>query len=259
MERMIRVKNISLNVYEQGKGTPLLILHGWGSSSHRWVDFVDRLPRDMFRVIIPDLPGFGKSPEPPADWGLQNYTQLVHELIQQMKIEQGVILGHSFGGRVAIQLAKEHPSAMRLLVLCGAAGIVRHRAPVAPAFFVASKVGKAVFAIPGLNRLEDKARRGLYFMVGRRDYYYASKVMRGVMSKSLQENLRPLLTDIQSPTLLLWGDKDRATPLSDGKIAASMIPNNKLVVLKGCGHAPQQQAPDKVAASFLDFFKEYST
>ena len=163
------------------------------------------------------------------------------------------MVGHSFGGRVGIQLASKHPHDMQLLVLCGAAGIVRRRTLKTRVFGAISKVGKS-FPVA-----QDSARKLLYFFARERDYYRASPIMRSVMSKTLKHELRSLLPLIQCPTLLLWGSQDTATPVTDARVAESLIPNNSLVILQGYGHSLQRQAPQKVAHNIQQFFKEHNS
>ena len=248
----MRINNASVYLRQQGQGYPVLILHGWGSSSLSWESVMSELTKHNFCVYVPDLPGFGQSPEPPADWDLRDYTQLVHQLIQELDIQgKCMLVGHSFGGRVGIQLASKYPQDIQLLALCGAAGIVRRRTLKTRVFGVLSKAGKS------LPLAGNYARKLIYFLARERDYYRASPTMRSVMSKTLKHELKELLPLIQCPTLLLWGSKDKATPVADAKVAESLIPRNSLVVLQDHGHSLQRQAPQQVARHIQQFFKEY--
>ena len=250
MESNVIIDDVSVYVRQQGKGHPVLILHGWGSSSLSWETVMNELARNGFCVYVPDLPGFGQSPEPPAHWDLSNYTELVHRLIRELRISGCMLVGHSFGGRVSIQVASKYPQDIQLLALCGAAGIVRRCTLKTRVFGVVSKAGKSVPLV------QNHARKLLYFLAGERDYYRASPTMRSVMSKTLTHELKELLPSIQCPTLLLWGSNDKATPLADAKIAESLIADNALVILQGYGHSLQRQAPQKVAHHIQQFFRK---
>ena len=253
MERNVIINNTSVYVRQQGQGNPVLILHGWGSSSLSWGPVIEELARNNFCAYVPDLPGFGQSPEPPAHWDLPDYTEFVHCLIREMGIQGCMLVGHSFGGRIGIQLASKHPQDIRLLALCGAAGIVRHHTLKARVFARISAIGKSL-PLP-----QRHARKLLHFLAGERDYYRASTTMRSVMSKTLQHELKGLLPSISCPTLLLWGSEDRATPVSDAKIAESLIPNNTLIVLSGYTHSLQRQAPQEVARHIQQFFNKHQS
>ena len=253
MEQNVVVNGASVYIRQKGQGHPVLILHGWGSSSLSWEPVMDQLADHNFCVYVPDLPGFGNSPEPPTDWDLQDYTQLVHQLIAELGIQGCALVGHSFGGRVSIQLASKYPRDIQFLVLCGAAGIVRRRTLKRRMFGVVSKVGKS------LPLVQSHGRKLLYFLARERDYYRASPTMRSVMSKTLKHELKELLPLIECPTLLLWGSEDKATPVADARIAESLIPNNSLVVLQGYGHSLQRQAPQKVARAVQQFLEKHQS
>ena len=256
MEKTVIVNDVPVHVYENGAGHPILILHGWGSSALSWNAVVDELERNGFHTYTPDLPGFGQSPEPPAEWDLQNYTEMVHRLIAELGLKQCNVVGHSFGGRIAIQLAHKHPDDVQNLVLCGAAGIQRHLTLKVRILRFISKIGKSMFSLPIISRLYHPVQKGVYFISGKRDYYRASTTMKQVMGKSIEHELKDLLPHIQHKTLLLWGDKDNATPLQDAQLAESLLPNSTLKVFEGKGHSLQRQSPVEIAEHIVNFVNQ---
>ena len=102
---------------EWGLGKPILFLHGWGSSSDSWSKVADEVSRAGFRVLIPDLPGFGKTPPPPQAWGVGEYAAFVEEFARTLNIFPCILAGHSFGGQVAVTLASLRPERETLVKL----------------------------------------------------------------------------------------------------------------------------------------------
>ncbi|MYE37985.1 MAG: alpha/beta hydrolase [Candidatus Spechtbacteria bacterium SB0662_bin_43] len=243
---------IAVSLYGD-KGVPLLVLHGWGSSSEGWQDVAQLLSQQGYRVIVPDLPGFGLSPEPPRDWSLTEYVALVRNLVVSLDIPRAVLVGHSFGGRVAIEYASLYQDSLDVLILCGAAGIQRHRKKRVRIFFIISKAGNRIFSIPFLSRFREYCRKGLYALIGVKDYYTASETMRVVMSRVIEKPLQHYLRQITIPVLLLWGDKDSATPLKDARLADTLLANSTLIVCKDKGHSLQRECPALLAEHITTF------
>lgn len=125
MERSVRVGDTSTHYIDIGAGTPIVILHGWGSSASTWQASMEHLSRQGFRCIAVDLPGFGQTQEPPTAWNLADYTSFVRDFLAQVGVGRFVLLGHSFGGRIAIDYTSRYGEEVAALVLSAAAGIVR--------------------------------------------------------------------------------------------------------------------------------------
>ncbi|MFQ6058784.1 MAG: alpha/beta fold hydrolase [Anaerolineae bacterium] len=253
-EKEIVVDGIALTYKLAGDGRPLLILHGWGSSSDAWVEVQGNLARQGYRVCVPDLPGFGKSCPPPRPWGVGDYARFVANVAHRLDMDGFFLVGHSFGGRIGIRLATLHPERVLGLVLCASAGIKPKRTLKHRAFWALAKGGHALLSLPLLNNLREPARKGLYLLVGERDYYRAQGVMRETMKKVIEEDLKPDLGKIAVPTLIVWGDSDRVTPLSDAHIMKEEIPNAALEIVEGAGHRLPYEKPEIFAHLVLTFF-----
>ena len=200
---------------DEGKGPVLLFLHGWAAPVSTYRLLTDHLAA-YCRVVAPDLPGFGGSEEPPT----------------------AVLMGHSFGGRIIIKLMNRPslPLTVRKIVLMDAAGIKPKRPPSYYWKVYTYKAGKKFFGLPGVRALFPHAVEKARSRAGSDDYRNASPLMRQVMSQAVNEDLTPLLPGIGVPTLLIWGEKDTATPLSDGQTMERRIPDAGLVTLAGAGH-----------------------
>lgn len=165
-------------------------------------------------------------------------------------------MGHSFGGRVIIKLMNRPgpPLEVPKIILMDAAGIKPKRPPSYYWKVYSFKAAKAFFRLPGVRRLFPDAVEKARAKRGSADYRSASPLMRQVMNQAVNEDLTPLLPGVAAPTLLIWGEKDTATPLSDGQLMEKKIPGAGLVVLAGAGHfsfADRWPQCSRVLDSFL--------
>jgi len=257
MNNTVMIKNTSAVYTDRGSGDIIIILHGWGSQSGSWSDVQNALVQRGYRVIVPDLPGFGASDEPPAPWSLADYSSFLHTFIETVGIRQFTLAGHSFGGRIAIDYAIRYPQKISSLILMDAAGITRHKTLKIKLFLILTKMGNLIFTLPVLSALRRPTQKIWYRFTREHDYYQASGRMRKTMKRVMDENLRIHLPHITQATLILWGEKDRATPLADGLIIHKSIPLTHLHVFSGLGHAINLEAPTKVAQQIDLFLKKY--
>lgn len=257
MERSVRVGDTSTHYIDIGAGTPIVILHGWGSSASTWQASMEHLSRQGFRCIAVDLPGFGQTQEPPEAWNLADYTSFVREFLAEMGVGRFVLLGHSFGGRIAIDYTSRYGEEVAALILSAAAGIVRGDGLRRRVFGFLAIAGRgAGLLLP--SALRNTLRKAFYIAIRRRDYERASSRMREVMRNVVAEELLERLDDITQPTLLLWGDEDGATPISHARAAKERLADATLVVLEGRGHSLQREVPEEVAARVGHFLKEHN-
>lgn len=217
----------------------LVFLHGWQSNAAVWNGVLEKLKNNPARLIAPDLPGFGKSPMPKQAWGVGEYAAMVKKLIEKQELKDVILVGHSFGGRVAIKLAAAHPEMVQKLVLVDAAGF-RNEKIINKLKILAAKTVKPLFALPVLKQLKEAAYRA----VGANDYAAAGP-MRAIFVKTINEDLSGYLPKITAQTLLIWGGKDKETLLAFGQVMNRLIPNSKLVVLEGAGHFSFIDEPEK--------------
>ena len=233
MEQTQVIKGLTVNFNETGAGKPVVLLHGWGSNLQAFTRVQENLESN-FHVISVDLPGFGKSQEPNEVWGVYEYTEFIEEFLRVKNISNPILAGHSYGGRISIVYSSRNP--VQKLILLDSAGIK----PTRPlSYYIRIYTYKFVKAIlPYLvgrtkaNELIENYRK----QQGSSDYKSASAIMRQVLVKSVNEDLKVEMPKIKAPTLLVWGENDTATPVSDAKIMEKLIPNAGLVVLKNAGH-----------------------
>lgn len=247
--------NGRLLAWEQtGTGArPVVLMHGWGCNSSTVASLARAATLPGTTVYNLDLPGFGDSPEPPADWGIGDYTALIEEFCRTLGLERPVLMGHSFGGRIAIQMASRTPVAK--VVLVDAAGIKPRRSLKyyikVYSYKAAKKILTTVFGAKGRTMVDIWTRRA-----GSSDYAQASPVMRSVMSRVVNEDLTACLPSIKAPTLLIWGEKDTATPMADARKMESLIPDAGLVSYPEAGHYSFLDRPTQTAAVIASFLKD---
>ena len=225
----------SAAVTVRGTGRPLLLLHGWGVSSELFAPILDGL-QPGHRLIVPDLPGFGATPEPDTPWSVHEYAAWCIALLDRLGIERCDLVGHSNGGRIGIVMAAEHPGRVSRMVLAGSAGI-RSRRTLAGSARV--RTYKALRAVERASALPPALRRSAGRRADQRgsaDYRAATGTMRGTLVRLVNEDLRDVLPQVNIPVLLIWGEHDAETPIDDGRLMERLIPDAGLVVFEGAGH-----------------------
>jgi len=231
----------------------LLLLHGWGVD-HTTLEFIiGDLAKDH-KVAAIDFPGFGESPEPSEPWNNRRFSELVEDFISAEKLEKPVLVCHSFGGRVALDLAARRPDLVGGLVLMGSAGVRPKRSKTYYLKLYSYKAIRGLSKVPGFSWLLSDFIEQYRVKYGSSDYKKASEVMRKTLSSVVDEDLTGVMGGIKAPTLLIWGEKDTATPVEHGRVMESLIPGAKapgggLIVYEGLGHyAFLQKAPETLKA-----------
>jgi len=242
-ERTIEINGIKTFIRIKGQGEPFLILHGWGASTDSWREVQDLLSEN-FKVIVLDLPGFGKSDFPPKIWDLNSYAKFVLDLTKTLGIEKFYLLGHSFGGSIAIKIALFAPEKIKKLILVDAAGR-RPQKTIFKKFLTLLASLLSIFSIvPGYKFF----RKCFYrFVLRKTDYLEAVGVMKEVFKKVISEDLMDLWPKIEIPTLIIWGKKDKITPKKDALKMKELIKNSEIIFIENASHAPNLSHPQKLA------------
>ncbi len=201
---------------EDAKETAVM-LQGWGTDMTIY-DSVAAAINDTYRVVQFDLPGFGSSEEPPEAWNVEAYCGFFCDFMDSLGIKKTALIGHSYGGRMIINMAAkdELPFEITKIVLIDSAGVM----PVRTA------------------AQNFKVKRIDYWMSkqGSEDYRNASPVMKKCLVMAVNEDFQDRMPLVKQETLLIWGDLDLDTPISDAHIMEEKIPNAALVVLEGTDH-----------------------
>ncbi len=214
-----KIKDIDINYVQYGTGKDVVLLHGWGQNI-QMMDPLGKLLKNC-RITILDLPGFGSSMEPSFAYNISDYASLLHEFLKELKIDNPILIGHSFGGRIAIYYASIYP--VSKLVLFGSPFIKGENDSLK------LKVFKSLKKIKFLNNFAEVMKNHL----GSEDYKNASGVMRQILVNTVNTDLSSNASKITCPTLLIWGNNDEAVPVSEAKKLESLIDDSALIVLNG--------------------------
>ena len=237
-------------------GKTIVFLPGWGRTKS---DF-DSLGR-MLETRVPDaaiihldLPGFGGSPLPHDDGlGISEYAEILKEFLAKLGADKVVVVGHSFGGKIALRFSALFPDRTEKLVLISAAGVSKKSFFVRLAALGGLMFRGLVFPFQYAHRVR-RLRYALRSLLGSSDY-------RATLSPGLQETLKKNLSDpshrdaqkIHIPCLIIWGEDDPVTPIRDGELYHLLIPGSQLEVFPDCGHFPFLKYPERCAELIASF------
>jgi pimeloyl-ACP methyl ester carboxylesterase len=264
-----------VHVRDEGRSDdsmPIVLLHGTSASLHTWDGWVETLGPER-RVVRVDLPGFGLTgPTPEGDYRMERYVEFVTTLLDAFGIERCVLIGNSLGGWIAWETAIAHPARVGALVLVDAAGYPLQSESV--------PIGFRIAQVPLLNRLmQVTLPRGVVESSLRNTYGDPSRVTPELVDRyyelTLREGNRTALArrfaagrhsghtdrlgDLQLPTLILWGGRDRLIPPAYGERFHRDIPGSRLVVFPELGHVPHEEEPAATAAAVLGFLNDLDT
>lgn len=219
------IRGVTVNYIQYGEGRDILLLHGWGQNIEM-MKFIGDAFSDRFRITILDFPGFGESSEPSIPWSISDYVLLIEDLVKLLKIRNPIIMGHSFGGRVAIKYSSNHP--IEKLVLFGSPCIRLQNK-----LSLSTRILKKLKTLPGMDQIGEKMKK----YIGSRDYKAASPIMRQTLVQVVNEDLSSFAKQIEEPTLLIWGDHDEEAPVEDAKLLEQIMYDAALIVLPGTHYA----------------------
>jgi len=277
----------SLRVHQThgGRGSPVLFIHGLGSSGYMEWRFNLEATADRHRVFAPDLPGFGRSEKPRVRYGIPYFTRFIQHYMEERGLRSAAVVGASLGGRIALELALESPRLVRKLVLVNALGLGRPNVHVSYGLVTIPRVGEALMNVArgalrwapsqtirrvaaryagsssDLTRTMDDVYldnlRELYAAEGYHNAYLAT-VRSLVTPKAVfggQHDMTTRLNELKLPVQLIWGADDPLFPVAHAARAHSLIERSRLTVIEGAGHTPQAERPEefnRVLHTFLD-------
>ena len=230
----INVKDLDINYIQYGEGKDILLLHGWGQNIEMMKPIGDNFS-NKFRITIIDFPGFGQSEEPKSPWTIEKYNNMLEEFVEKLKIKKPIVIGHSFGGRVAIRYSSRNP--ITKLILFGSPCIrIEESLPLKV------KILKQLKKLPGMNEFGEFMKK----YIGSRDYKAATPIMRQTLVEVVNEDLSKYAREIEEPTLLIWGEYDTEAPLNEAKELEKIMNDAALIVLPGTHYAYLENLPQVV-------------
>jgi pimeloyl-ACP methyl ester carboxylesterase len=257
---------LTLHYYEAGKGGSVVMIHGFSSWGYTWKRNIPAVS-EKYRVLAPDLPGFGFSDKPAdAQYSYKLFSDTLVRFLDAKKAGRVSLIGNSMGGGVSLRFTIDHPGRVRKLVLVDSAGL-RHKTPFA----------LKMLGVPGLNTFLSSVNNPLFMRLILRkamffddsaatrekaDMYVLPFRTLGAMNAAARtiNSIRPDFTDedfrkIKAPTLIVWGEKDEVIYPTTASVFHRLIPGSKLVWIQKCGHLPQEERPDEFNKIILDFLK----
>lgn len=265
----VEIDGLKVHYRDEGRGEPLVLLHGWSASLHTWDGWAEKLEKD-FRVIRPDLPAFGLTgPAAGADYSIDFYVDFLDRFLTKLGVEESCIAGNSLGGGITWLYAARYPDKVKKIILLDAAGyemempaitklarpkiiraIIRHITPRYAIRFLVHQVygdGKKVTAetVDRYYRLllRENNREVLFTVLDR-------------IGDSKNEEVEPQLHSIKVPALIMWGEKDAWIPLELAYRFKQDLPDARLLTYEGVGHIPMEEIPEITAQDALDFLLE---
>jgi pimeloyl-ACP methyl ester carboxylesterase len=269
--KFIEIDGMQVHYRDEGKGTPIVLIHGTASSLHTWNDWTKELTKN-YRVIRMDLPAFGLTgANANGDYSIQNYIRFLDMFLSKINIDKFYLAGNSLGGNIAWNYTAEYPEKVKKLVLVNASGLPTNKPPpaifkmakmpvisslflyVTPRFFIKKNI-KEVYEDDSkitdelITRYHEMALR-----VGNRQAFIdRAKADFKWEEKEILEKLKSVKTE----TLLLWGENDNWIPLDNGQRMHNALINSKLVVIENSGHVPMEENPKESLALFLNFLNK---
>ncbi len=250
----VNIDGLNIEYITEGEGQPVLLLHGWGSSFDVYRGIINTL-KNRCRLFAVNFPGCGGSDTMDTPWSLDDYCHFVLKFMAAVGISDPILIGHSHGGRVILKMAADGMVNPPKIVLLDSAGLIPKKSTKQKLRAKSFKAIKRVLSLPVIKNhsepLLDKARKHY----GSADYNAAPEVLRKTLVSLVNTDLRDIIHNIKCPTLLIWGENDTATPLSDAKIIESLIPDSGLCVIKGTGHYSFCEQPYQAHAILNSFIK----
>ena len=223
---MFNYQDIKINYINYGnkEGDTLVFLHGWGQNIEMMKMLADPFSSE-FNIVIIDLPGHGLSEEPKKIYTLYDFVDCVKSLLTSLKIENPILIGHSFGGKLALLYASKYKVKKLVLLASPYKKEIKKLS-------LKTKMLKTAKKIPILNKFEELAKKH----IGSTDYKNASPIMRQILVEHVNLDLTEEVKKIKCPTLIIWGTADLAVPVEEAYELENLIEDSGVVIYDDCTH-----------------------
>ena len=257
-EKFLQIDGNKIRYLESGDSKQTLVLvHGLGASAERW-EHVIPLFADNFRIIVPDLIGFGLSDKPQVDYTPEFFSEFLEKFFVASGTKRPYLVGSSLGGQISVEYTVSHPNNVEKLVLVSPAGVMKQSTPALDAYIIAA-----------LYPNEHSAKNAFELMEGSGDNI-DQKIINGfiermrlpnaklafmstVLGLKNSELITSKLSSISVPTLIIWGSRDPVIPINHADSFVSAIQDCQFFRMDGCGHTPYVQDPCTFASKVLEF------
>jgi len=262
--KSVNIPGFKVVYAEGGKGETIVLLHGFGGSKDNWLSLAKYLTSD-YRVIIPDLPGFGESSKPQAaKYNIMSQVERLNLFVKELKMTKFHIVGNSMGGSIAGNYAATYPEMVKTLALFDSAGVtspIKSERNLLLEKGINPLVVKDVSGFDKLLAINFNKPPQLPYLI--KKYLAQQAVQAAPFNEKLFKDiidtdltvLEGKLDKITAPTLIVWGDSDKVIHVSAAGIFEKNIKGSKLVIIKECGHVPMMEKPEETASLYKDFLK----
>lgn len=238
------------NIKSQISNNQIVILHGWGLCGEKYAKLKELLESKKYKVYSPDMPGFASEPLKGDSMNLDDYVEFVDSFMKKNKIEKPVLIGHSFGGRVALKYAWKYPEKVKKIVLTGTP-ILRNKSLTRKIFFVLATGGGYFFKrMPSV--FQDFSRKALYSVIGEWDYY-KSGPLKQTFKNIIGEGLVNYYKEVKNPIMLVWGKEDKIVPAIDYEKNQKLFPKTKFITVANADHKLPYKNPEIFFSGIKDF------
>ena len=257
-EKFVVIDGSKIRYFESGSSKKnLILIHGLGASSERWEHVLPILTNN-FRVIVPDLIGFGYSDKPTVDYTMDFFSNFLEKFLISLEINKTSIIGSSLGGQIAAEFTSSHPNLVEKLILVSPSGIMKQSTFALDAYIMAAlypneQSAKNAFEIMDASGKEIATNIITGFVTRMKLHNSKFAFMSTLLGLKNSESIIEKLEKISSPTLLIWGTDDPVIPIKFSKDFVTSINNCELYEMSNCGHTPYVQKPELFASQVLKF------
>lgn len=250
----INIKGYNINYEVAGEGKPVVLVHGWLANLDTMKPLQNFLSK-KFKVYNLDVIGFGKSDLPKRPLSTEDFANFLNDFLDALNIENPILIGHSNGGRMIINLAGRNLRKINKIVLIDSAGIVPKRGFKYYSKVYTFKTIKNITKIFPKTEMFNNIRERWLGKFGSSDYKNSPEVLRKTMSIIVNEDQKKIMPNIKVPTLIIWGENDTATPVEDGRTMEKLIPDSGLIVYPGRSHFSYLEELESVLTVLDEFLK----
>jgi pimeloyl-ACP methyl ester carboxylesterase len=263
VKKEVHVDDHRIVYLEGGKGETVVLLHGFGGNKDHWTAFAKYIKG--YRLIVPDVPGFGESSQVPKDhYGIDSQVGRIARFLEVLKLDKFHMAGNSLGGALTAEYGAKHPEKVLTLALLDTAGAPSGNKSE---FVIQLEKGNnlllsgnaddynKLISLLFVNRPKVPASFGKIIFA---DWIAHGEFNRKIWNDSrlLQYTLAPVLPKIEAPVLILWGDRDKLLDPGGSAFLERNLKNHRTVIMKGVGHCPMLEKPEETAKVYMSFLTE---
>lgn len=242
MQAVIKDTLIYFEVLGETNNNNIIILHGWGQNHTHWLPLAQKLSLDN-KIWLIDLPGFGATPTNPKINDSYQYADLIKNFIIKKNIKNPIVIGHSFGGKIAIILATKIN--LKKLILISPSGVENKNPLVYLKIFIAK-----ILKLP-LSPLPQNLKNDLIKLVGSKDYLESSD-KKNIFQSVINQKVDREAKKINTQTIIIWGERDRELSVKNAKILKSLIKKSIIKIVWGADHNPHIEKPNSLETIILE-------